>query len=528
MRPQQIFENISSAIENSFSVRNVFWFGSAVAGVALTLLHYFKVLPLSFEYFFFYSFLLLLACLARPNWMFLLFVALLPLEIVSIAPLELGIDLRPYQWVGGMLGIALGIRFVTGKVVWPLFRWHWVDTFLTILVGGIIASGLLNQGLAIKQTLVIISFFFLYCLSRVFLRTLQDVKVAFRFFLLSGSLVLFWGIGQNLLFLSGEEVFSVMPGRPNGTLGEPDWLGLFILFLLAPTLLWMKEQLTERFDFRKIWLPWGSLLLIFTVLILTVSRSAWLGALILTGVFVVTAFFESGKKFAFQGALLFIECSTVAFVLALILIEAFSLTRFALIDRAGSTVSHLQEITIACDGRATPPERIENTGELAQYGCRHILLEEKEAERSGGKLVMTTFRPDPNVNIRKMLYTTAWANIKAHPLLGIGWGNIGPQLGVDERGASYNASNLFLELWLGGGIIALFAFMGFLLLISWTTYLNWTKQALTPYFATLLALLAGFLVVNLFNTGLLLGFVWVFLALFPLSLPAHLKDYRYR
>ncbi|TXH01248.1 MAG: O-antigen ligase family protein, partial [Candidatus Moraniibacteriota bacterium] len=442
-----------------------------------------------------------------------------PLEIVAVAPIELGLTLRPYQWGGGLLGLALALLVITKKLSWPLFRWHPIDTILTLLVGGIVLSGVIHQGLALKQSIILVSFLGLYFLSRLFLRTGQDIGQALRFFFLSGSLVLGWALVQNILFLTGHESFSVMPGRPNGTLSEPDWLGLFILFLLAPTLFWLKTRLVEGFDIKKIWLPWGMMTLLLLVLILTVSRSAWLGGVVLTSLFILTAFFEFGKPFMVRGALLLIQCLSVSLVLALVCIETVPLTRFALIDRAASTASHDQTITLACDGSVLPPAHIGAIEELAQYGCQHILLEETELYREQGKLVTTTKRPDPNVGIRKKIYELSLTEIQAHPLLGIGWGNIGPKLGVDERGASYNASNLFLELWLGGGLMALGAFLAFLGWVFWVSYRAWKTAFLPEFFAPIGALTGGFLVFNLFNTGLLLGFVWVWFALFPVVFP---------
>ncbi len=521
MHIQVLFENFLVRVERFFSIRNVFLFGSIGAAVVLTTLFYFGVLPLSVEYLLFYSLIIFLACLARPSWMFLLFVALLPLEIVTVTPPSLGFDLRPYQWVGGLLGLALGIRFITGRLARPLFHWHPVDIMLVTLVVGVTLSGFYSQQSAIsKQILVVGSFLFLYFLARLFLRSWQDAKSALPFFLASASLGLLWGIGQNLLFFAGQGEFSIMPGRPNGTLIEPDWLGFFSLFLLAPTLFWFKERSQKGFSVKELVFPSFSLLLIFTVLIITVSRSAWLGALVLTGSFFFLAFYEKGKGFAFRSAGMFLQGLIVLFGLALVLVEVVPLTRFALIDRAASTASHDQTITIACDEQQDAlPDSVSTAEDLARFGCRHINLEEVQAFEAEHKWVTTIKRPDPNVGIRKSIYETSWNEIQAHPILGIGWGNIGPKLGIDERGASYNASNLFLELWLGGGLLAL---LSFLILLVWNfraSYRGWMRDTLPEFFAPMIALLLGFLVFNLFNTGFLLGFVWVWFAFFPLLFP---------
>lgn len=521
---QKKLNSLLQNIEQLFSVRNVFLLGSMLAVVVLTSLFYFGVLPLSIEYFLFYSFVIFLACLARPSWIFLLFVALLPLEIVSVTPQSFGFDLRPYQWVGGLLGAALGIRFITGRLSRPLFRWHMMDTFLVVLVSGVTLSGAHSQTASLKQTLVVGSFLFLYFLGRVFLRNWQDVKLALTFFVVSGMLSLLWGIGQNVLFLSGHGEFSIMPGRPNGTLIEPDWLGFFSLFILIPILVWFKERLLRGFSVKELAVPSLALLLTFTTLIITVSRSAWLGALVLLGSFFLVAFYEKGKGFSFRPALIFIECLIVIVGFALVLVETVPLTRFALIDRAASTASHDQTITIACESEQDYlPDYLEKTEDLAQFGCQHINLEDIHAFEQD-KWVTTIKRPDPNAVIRKRIYAISWQEVQTHPVFGIGWGNIGPKLGVDERGASFNASNLFLELWLGGGLLALGSFLSFLGWTLYRTWLAWKQNMMNPFFAPSLSLLAGFLVFNLFNTGLLLGFVWLWFALFPLVYPETPKE----
>lgn len=518
---QKSFVSIPLLIERWFSPRHLFLFGAVGLGVVLTWLGLIHFLPFSLGYFIFYTILLFLAALARPNWMFLLFLALLPIEIVSVMPEGIGFSLRPYQWVGGILGVAVAFRLLTRSFRF-VFHWTIYDTLLLVFLGGTALSGLLSGGQALKQTVVIGSFLFLYFLSRIFLRSWNEVKPALLFFGASATGVLLWSVVQNILFLGDMNSWAVMPGRPNGTLLEPDWLGLFLLFLLAPTLLVLKERLGDAASFWLIFWPWLGLVGIFVVLLLSVSRSAWLGALGLTCFFTAFAFWER-RSLDFRSVLTFGRYGAIAFGLALLLVEAVPLTRFELLNRAESTASQLQEITIACDGVAVPPKQIERVEDLAQYDCEHILLEEKETRRAAGALVTTTMRPDPNVNIRKQIYQTSWKAIQEHPVLGIGWGNIGPKLGVDERGASYNASNLWLEVWLGGGLIALLAlltFVGFALL---SCFLAWRRGDESLRALTLAALLLGFLLFNFFNTGLLLGFVWVWLALFPLIPAPHFR-----
>ncbi len=505
-------EKTWSTIEHFFSMRTLFLLGTALLAIALTWLHYLEVLPLTLEYFVFYSLVLFLFALWRPSLAFLLFIALLPLEIVSVTPREWGMDLRPYQWVALLIGLALLVRLVMRKLRFPFFQWHLVDTSLSVFVAGVFISGFMNGGLAIKQSIVIGSFLYLYFLGRVFLRERGDVLQALLFFVVSGSLSLLWGVIQNILFLQGQMSYAVMPGRPNGTLPEPDWLGLFSLLFLAVALISLTKKIMVGDALKSLLVPFLGLGSVWLILILTVSRSAWLGALVLVALFLLLAFTVRGEAYQFRPALLLIKLTTLAFALALIVVESVPLTRFILLERAESTTSHLQTITIACPSGAEPPRAIQSVEDLTHYGCEHILLEEKAERMERGELVTATERPDPNVDIRKHIYLTSWEALREHPILGIGWGNIGPKLGVDERGASYNASNVFLEVWLGGGLIALTGLLSFIGIALWRLAFAWRDgEVLTG--AALLSVSAGLLIFNLFNTGLLLGFVWIFFAL---------------
>lgn len=506
----------TTRVEHYCSPRNLWFLGTMMLVGILIWLSYTSVLPISPVYFVFYSVIIFLGSLARPSWFFLLFVALLPLEITRMAPESFGFDLRPYQWVGGLLGVAIGIRLLKPPVIFP-FVWNIFDTLLALFVGGVLISAVFNQGLAIKQSVVVLSFFGLYCLARIFFKSWEDVRLALLFFLPSAFLAIGWGIAQNILFLTGQEQFSVMPGRPNGTLAEPDWLGLFVMFLFIPLLIMIKKRFETGLKAKTLWVPWLALVVVFVVLILTVSRSAWLATLFLLACSFFFIFLEKNSRtFQFQTSLRTMQFFTVAFVVSLLLVKTIPLTHFELINRVQSTATHLQEITLACPPGVYPPQRIETLADLIPYDCLHIPLEEKASYGAAGKFITTTLRPDPNVSIRKSLYQTAWSTLREHPVLGIGWGNIGPRLGVDERGASYNASNLWLDVWLGGGLLSVFSLLAFFGWASFSILRLWWQGKAQAIHGALLALVVGFLVFNLFNTGLLLGFVWVWLALFPL------------
>lgn len=513
-RHQRFIHAIGVFSQKLLSPRSLFLGAVLLIGGVLTVLKYTGVLPLTLEYFCFYSILLFLFSLWRPTLAFLLFLGLIPLEIVTVTPPEWGIDLRPYQWVAIALGGALAVRLTTRRRILPLCQWSWLDAALSFFVFGVVLSGLVSGGGALKQSLVVVSFLYLYFLTRIFLKSLPDILQAIPFFTIPAAIVLGWGVIQNILFLSGHEAYAVMPGRPNGTLAEPDWLGLFVLALLALTFVVLTRRGMAEESWKRLLLPSLGLVGVWLVLILTVSRSAWLGAVALLVIFFFFTFKRPGLSFAFWEAALFLKVTIVTFVIALIIAQEVPLTRFILADRAESTASRFQTITVACQTTVLLPAAIEHVSDLTQYGCEHILLEERALFAERGAWITTVDRPDPNATIRQEIYRKSVGAIREHPLLGIGWGNIGPRLGTDERGASYNASNLWLEAWLGGGIIGL---LGLVVFLGWSGW-QLMRRAFQPgesslLPAALLAFGAGLFVFDLFNSGLLLGFVWVFFAL---------------
>jgi len=272
-------------------------------------------------------------------------------------------------------------------------------------------------------------------------------------------------------------------------------------------------------------------------LILTVSRSAWLGVVIVTLPFLKLIALKgvkaSSNKKAWDNVRAMLRLSdwdwwgfgralagvVVVLILSIGIIYIFHLTTFQLGSRAQST-GGLQKITIACEtGAANPvPLKINSVDELAAYDCKHINLEDIEKEKSAGNKVVEVNRPDPNVGIRAKIYRISWEQIKTHPIFGIGWGSIGDILGRDERGASLNASNIFLETWLGAGILGFLSLVILLGYLLFGSIISFIKQP--PFFKggqggfeSIFIMLAtiAIIVPNLFNSGIFLGFLWVYL-----------------
>lgn len=482
--------------------------------------------------FTFFILLTLALAIYRPTWTFLFFVGTVMLETVSLAPDSLGITVRPYQLFGAVTLVAIIIKIATRRMHFELPKWRWIDGVAVAFAIGGFASALfsVSKGAAFKQSVVALSFVALYFLARIFVQSWDDLKRIAPFFLSSSFVVVLYGILQNILFIAGRNSFEVMPGRPNGTFSEADWYGLFLTFVLATIYtINYKFQITNHKQISNI-SAFIFLLFLYISLILTVSRSAWLGAIIVTlGFLKVVLFRKSHPELAIKPFKRFLAVfknpdwsgffralSFVAgtFIIGVGIVYVCKLTTFQLGSRAVST-GGLQKITIACEAGSTAsvPSNIATAEELAQYGCRHINLEDISNEKSKGLEILEVNRPDPNVGIRAKIYRTSWEQIKKHPVFGIGWGNIGDILGRDERGAALNASNIFLETWLGAGILGFFSLIilfGYIFIAGIGKWFSDSNKIVSVF--VLLSLFAV-IIPNLFNSGIFLGFVWLCLGI---------------
>jgi hypothetical protein len=506
----------------------VFSLSGAVVGATGIMLFLSGVFPLNPVNFWFFSTLLLLLGLYRPNWCFLLLVAVAPFEIITIAPDSVGLSLRPYQWVFLALALALGVRMLSGKSRFPLFPLSRLDYFLALIPMGALVSGAIGGGQGLRLGVIVVSFYMLYLLGRVFLKTTGDVRIAAATLFASGLMTALYGIVQNTAFERGVVLQAVMPGRPNALFAEPDWLGFFMALLLVIALARLASALwrsAEKFADNWARLLLAALLLfpIVIALILTVSRSAWLAAVSGILAWALATVLIRGKE-SLRLVLQSIQILLIVSVIALVMVVDIPLTRFDLFQRAESTATGLQEITIACEQPTLLPDTIGVIDELAAFGCRHINLEERSALQLAGFSIQTVRRPDPNIVIRSEIYARTWKEIRAHPVFGIGWGNIGAVLGTDEHGAAYNASNVWLEIILGAGMIGLIGLLGSLGFVAYRVIAPLLQGREQPADMTavplVIAFLAIFFVFNLFNAGLLIGFVWLAFAALPPLLPS--------
>lgn len=488
-----------------------------LGGASLVVWHS-GVFPLSWPYALFYLVLLILFGLYRPHFLWMALVFFLPFELLVVTMLPGGVDVRAYQFGMAALGLATLILWWQHKITIPTVRWF--DAALALLlVGGVvtfIATGLPMENA--KDLIILFSFAALYALGRIYLRTKEAVKVFLSTLLLSASVVGLYALYQAVAFQNNGAHFMVMAGRPNSVFEEADWLGFFMglsgLVALVGAL-WVKRWYQE--------LLFGTLFMFFVlILILTVSRSAWLGFAAGVGVLVLILAYD--YVFGFVNTRLseirsvfkiFIGVP-VCVGLALGIISLFSLTSFELDERAASTGGQ-QLITVACVPEATAPESINHIEELLVYGCQHINLEEVTSMQSQGYQIAEVERPDPNIAIRKNLYQETWTLLKEHFFLGLGWGESLEAFGTDGRGAGLNSSNIFLEIWLGSGLIGLFGFLFFWfgILAALINRLLRKREMTEGFWLTLLmlALWCQVTIFNVFNAGILLAVFSAYLML---------------
>ena len=500
--------------------------GSVVFSCVLIMLNNSGLLPLSLGDFFFFSGIVFLAALYRPGWVFLFFVGLLPFVIVNMAPKEIGMMLRPYQWVGILALAAVMVRFFSGRLPFSFPKVRRLDWLLLLFwVGSLVAvTGAPNRSVSVKQSIVLFSFLALYALTRIFIRTVGDAKNVLPVVVGSGAVVSLYAIWQNVRFSEGANAFEVMAGRPNSVFTEPDWLGVFLAVCIAVVYAALFMYRKPRSEFMKrhgvLFILHGFLIGFFVALILSVARSAWLSTIVMTvlacGFVLVDGSLLAFNRWKWREAIIYAAGIAVSFAISLSLVFALHLTTFQLFNRAQSTASGLQKITIACEREVSLPEKIGSVDELLQYDCRHIMLEEKQMVVESGAVVTEIYRNDPNVDIRKGIYEKTAKVIREHILFGVGFGSSSSFLGQDERGAGLNSSNIFLEVWLGSGLIGLLAFLYVWLFIGFRAakhaLMQGSKDDVSATYIFIFLSWIGLTVFNLFNAGIFLGFLWVWLA----------------
>src|SRR3989339_913481 len=535
-------KNTVKILKNIFK-RELAWvwvFGFVLSLVAAALSAGNK-LPLGKGDFVFLSLVALLIALYRPRWIFFLFVGSISLENVILTGNYIPFQLRPYQFLAGILILAMIILFISKRIGFKFLKPNWIDWLILTLVplSFLALIGASNKSISLKNNLILISFIALYFLVRNFLRNCEDLAKTSAFLMISFLTTILFGFYQVFSDKLGAKSFEIMFGRPNSTFAEPDWLGIYLVFALAVFLalifyfLRSKRMLLISRQYIFLFLD----VFIFfdiTLLILTLSRSAWIGAAV-----VITFYFlalapsrKTGAVSKYVGGWKgFLRESAIIFsiiIASLLAVHFGKLSKFDIFDRARSTATSEQKITIACENSADIPDSIEDIGELPKYNCRHINLEEINFYKLRGKIVAETFRKDPNVRTRSEIYRESWNILKKSPLLGIGYGTITEKIGVDQRVAGLNESNVFLQIWAGSGILGLMAFIavfGYLFIYAFRrispicpmnrffgcpVVKDDFEKAMSVF--TVLGI-TSLIVPNLFNAGLFMGIFWFGLAI---------------
>ncbi|MDD5489195.1 MAG: O-antigen ligase family protein [Candidatus Moranbacteria bacterium] len=490
--------------------------------------------------FVFLSLVTLLVALYRPRWIFFLFVGSISLENIILTGSFLPVQLRPYQFLGGILILALAILFASKRLRFKLLKPTWIDwlVFSLIPFSFLALAGASSKAISLKNNLVLISFVALYYLARSFLRSREDFAKTAAFFTVSFLTTTLFGFWQVFADKFGLKSFEVMFGRPNSTFTEPDWLGIYLCFALAVflALIFYSLRTKKKIFFSKKYTALFLDIFVFldvALIILTLSRSAWVGAAAVFALYflalVPSQKYISSRKYA-AGWRGFLREAAIMFSIVVVSLAAIhfgKLSKFDIFDRARSAATSEQKITIACENGSNVPQTISSADELAKFNCRHINLEEIDLYKSQGKVVTEIFRKDPNVMTRSAIYQKSWEILKIHPLTGIGFGTITQNLGTDERGAGLNESNIFLQIWAGSGILGLIVFftaLGYLFVYSLRRIspvcpmnrlfgcpvLNDNFEKAANIFTVLG--IAALMIPNLFNAGLFMGIFWLGLA----------------
>lgn len=452
-------------------------------------------------------------------------VAMLPMEGILFTTGISGTELRPYQ-IASIIAFCAVLRDWKSHIR-PLFPAPnpLVDVGAVLFIVGGFLSSLFSLHIAesVRLSVILLSCGLLYFLARWHIRSWKDLQQYIPYIFFPLFLVSIYTLFQNVLFNAGVLNNTVMTARPHGTFSEPDWLGGYLAFGIS-IIVFAYSRVRKTF-----WLESRAIQARFLLvdvgffacvaLILTVSRSAWL-ALAAAGVALIFVITRRQNHYAFGEAFRTIGILLLILFGALGVVQWFHLSRFDLSERLESSATGMQTITIACPQGTSAPTSIETLQQLQVVGCQHISLEEKDSFRSQGFLVTTTHRPDPNTNIRLHLWRATIDVLKNNALFGIGWGSIGPILGVDGRGTALNTSNLLLEAYAGAGLLG---FIGMTLVFSSIGIRSFVRVIMgiaQPQHEAILVTLVAVVVFNLLNAGEFLGFLWVWMGVSSSLLPS--------
>ena len=462
--------------------------------------------------------LIFILVLIKPRWGVPFLIATATLDTVNIY------SSRPYQWMLVFAVLAPVVRHLLerrnifqqlqGKLADFILLFQAKDRRLlfpllsTALLGGSLL-GVLNASdkvYSLKQTAVLAVCLLMATAIYLWVNMIKRGVSRGTHIVLASSLpVAIFAIYQNIAHERGWQSFEVMAARPNSTFYEPDWLGMYQVFVLALLFGWYSFRSSRANTnglIERLGLP-ALIVLHFIVLVITVARASWLGAaasLAVALAAVAAATIVNKKRlliFKKVGAAALFFAGYAA--LAVLLINTFKLTRFNLVDRAASIYRGEHIVTIAEGG--DPREKIK------------INLEEIEAYRNRGYDIYEEYVSDVNVDARYQAFSSMREIALEHPLLGQGQGSVLARTSFVD-----NANNIFYEWWISAGLLGLLGFVGLLVWPVWRSCrLLIAKENLSRMEAGLaistIAGIAGLAVANVFNAGIFFAPLWVFLGL---------------
>src|SRR4030042_1325925 len=121
---RSILQNLKNIFKRELVI---LWIFSVLFSFALVVFENKNKLPLGAGDFVFLTIIVLLVALYRPRWIFFIFVSLIPLENIILASGFLPFQLRPYQYFGAALIIAVIILYAFKKIRFKLMRLTWID-----------------------------------------------------------------------------------------------------------------------------------------------------------------------------------------------------------------------------------------------------------------------------------------------------------------------------------------------------------------------------------------------------------------
>ncbi|MDI6778556.1 MAG: hypothetical protein QMD77_05240, partial [Patescibacteria group bacterium] len=278
---RDILQNLKNIFKRELVI---LWIFAILSSLALIVLQNKNKLPLEAGDFVFLAIIVLLVALYKPRWIFFLFVGSIAFENTILAAGFFPFQLRPYQFLGGILAVATAILYISKKLKFKILKPTWIDWAIFSLIPFSFLA-LLNspaKNISLKNNLILVSFVALYYLARNFIRSRDDLLKTTFFFVGSYFVVAAYGFYQVFADKFGAKSFEVMFGRPNSTFTEPDWLGIYLCFALAVFLALIfyfvhnKQKAIVSKKYALLFLDF-LIFLDLTLIILTLSRSAWIG-----------------------------------------------------------------------------------------------------------------------------------------------------------------------------------------------------------------------------------------------------------